>query len=120
MLFEEFVEQHRVDLVVADGVGFSVFVHPYQGGIHLCYFFASTPGSVLGRWPSPAVPGRIPIPQLALQRCCSTPLATTTRPLEQTRSSLMTQATITVLSARLRSSTTSMQTLTLPLVISRF
>jgi len=33
MLFEEFVEQHRVDLVVADGVGFSVFVHPYQGGI---------------------------------------------------------------------------------------
>src|SRR5437867_9158199 len=41
MLFEEFVEQHRVDLVVADGVGFSVFVHPYQGGIHLCYFFSN-------------------------------------------------------------------------------
>ena len=35
------VEQHRVDLLVADSVGLSFFVHQYQGRIHLCDFFSN-------------------------------------------------------------------------------
>src|SRR5262249_16250689 len=41
MLFEELVEQHRVDLLVADASGFSFFVQYYQVRIHLCYFFSN-------------------------------------------------------------------------------
>ena len=40
VLFKELVEQHRVHLVVADGVGFSVLVHRDQGRVHPCYFFS--------------------------------------------------------------------------------
>src|SRR5262245_757752 len=41
MLFEELIEQHRVDLIVANAVGFPFFVHCYQRRIHLCYFFSN-------------------------------------------------------------------------------
>ena len=41
MLFEKLIEQHGVDLLVADRVGFSFFVHCYQRRIHLCYFFSN-------------------------------------------------------------------------------
>src|SRR5438046_4454703 len=41
MLFEELVEQHRVDLLVAHGEWFSFFVLQYQVRIHLCYFFSN-------------------------------------------------------------------------------
>src|SRR5437899_2989596 len=37
---------------------------------------ASTPALALERWPSP-LPRRFPIPQLALERCCSTATALT-------------------------------------------
>ena len=38
MLFEELVKQHRVHLVVAHAVGFSVFVADHQVRIHFFYF----------------------------------------------------------------------------------
>jgi hypothetical protein len=41
MFCEKLVEQHRVDVLVADAVGFSFFVHQYQGRIDLCYFFSN-------------------------------------------------------------------------------
>src|SRR5437867_10334248 len=41
MLFEELVEHHRVDLLVADGLGFSFFVQQYQVRIHFCYIFSN-------------------------------------------------------------------------------
>ena len=41
VLLEKLIEQHRVDLLVADRVGFSFFVHCYQRRIHLCYFFSN-------------------------------------------------------------------------------
>src|SRR5439155_5123905 len=41
MLFEELIKQHCVDLLVADGQGFSFVVQRYQGRIHLFYFFSN-------------------------------------------------------------------------------
>src|SRR4029453_3778936 len=41
VFFEELVEQHHVDVVVADGLGFSFLVQHYQVRIHLCYFFSN-------------------------------------------------------------------------------
>src|SRR4030095_5546882 len=41
MLFEELIKQHCVDLLVANGVGFSVVAQHYQGRIHLFYFFSN-------------------------------------------------------------------------------
>src|SRR6266511_4989004 len=41
MFFEEFIEQHRIDLVIAYAVGFAFLVHCYQRRIHLCYFFSN-------------------------------------------------------------------------------
>src|SRR5262245_30104329 len=41
MFLEEFVEQHRVDLIVTDRVRLSFFVHRYQSRVHLCYLFGN-------------------------------------------------------------------------------
>ncbi len=35
VFFEELVEQHRVDLLVADAVGFSFFIHSNKAGFIL-------------------------------------------------------------------------------------
>ena len=43
VLFEELVEQHRVHLVVAHAVGFSLFVAHHQARIHLFYLFGDEP-----------------------------------------------------------------------------
>src|SRR5206468_5222563 len=40
VFFEELVEQHRIDLLPADGVGFS-FLHYCQVRTHFCYFFSN-------------------------------------------------------------------------------
>src|SRR5262245_43474680 len=85
---------------------------------------ASTPELALERWPSPRQsPGPTLLqttPQLALQRCCSTPLARTTQPLEPTRSSLTTAADSTMLSVPLRSLITTMDSPTTLLASPRF
>src|SRR5262249_11859002 len=41
VFFEEFIEQHHVNVLIADGVGFSLFVLEYQVRIDLCYFFSN-------------------------------------------------------------------------------
>ena len=41
VLFEELVEQHRVDRVVAHGIDFAVFVAHHQVGIHLSHFLGN-------------------------------------------------------------------------------
>ncbi len=53
VFFEKLVEQHRVDVLIADAVGFSFFVRQYQGRIHLCDFFSNQ--ATLGRV------GRVPL-----------------------------------------------------------
>src|SRR5436190_3664479 len=40
MLFEKFVEQHRVHRVVAHGIDLTVIVAHYQLGTHFSYFFS--------------------------------------------------------------------------------
>src|SRR5206468_11778920 len=61
---------------------------------------ASTPALAVEHWFSAT---GVPIPQLARQRCCSTPPAQTTRPLEPTHSSLTTAVQPTLPPVTLRS-----------------
>ena len=43
MLFEEFVEQHRVYLIVAHGVDYAVFVADHKIRAYLLYIFSYEP-----------------------------------------------------------------------------
>jgi hypothetical protein len=50
MLFEEFVKQHRVDLLVANGFGMAFPIASDQIGIYFGYFLGDeTKGNGLGR-----------------------------------------------------------------------
>ena len=43
MLFQELIEQHRVDRLVADGLEFAVVVAFHQVGIHFFYLLSHQP-----------------------------------------------------------------------------
>ena len=49
MFFKKFIEQHRVDLLIANGFGLPFWIAAYQIGIHFGYFFCDeTKGYGLG------------------------------------------------------------------------
>jgi hypothetical protein len=80
---------------------------------------ATIPGLVPARLRLP-LPGRNPIPQLALQRCCSIPAALRIRPLELPPFCITTVAIVILLSEPSRSMTTLTETTISLLARARF